>query len=66
MTLPLIITLWLSPSLLFIARGFYLQHLDAAFDRGYKAGYDDCAEDVEKDAIDQLHRDIERFVRENA
>ena len=62
MTPLLIIGLWLLPSLLLLARATYLNRLDAA----WKCGYEACAEDVEHDAIDQLHRDLEKFVRESA
>ena len=62
MTLAHIIGLWLLPSLLLLARAIYLSRIEAAYDEGYEA----CAEDVEHDAIDQLHRDLEKFVRESA
>ena len=50
--------LWLTPA--FVFAGQFLYHL------AWKRGYDAACEDYEQDAIDQLHRDLDQFVRESA
>lgn len=56
----LVIAFWLLPAFAFIVA----YAIGRIYDRGYHCGYCDCAEDWERDAIDELHRGVRKYLQE--